>query len=761
VADSTENSESADDEAQALPLAASNLSWLHQSLWAGPPPSTDHLPKKTAKKISEPVPVPIPADLTEDDFTIEEIEILGVPEDASLSIGTQTGPDSWQLTPEQSQNLTITSESSDGEKVLLTFKAVGTEISSEARLTNMASAYIDVAEAKSIPPQPKTEDVLKAEKKIEKKARKEIERAAQEKIEKEEKEVAEKKAQKRAERKAKEKVERKEKERAERKAREKAERKAEEKAEKKALEKAERKAKEKEERKAKERAERKAKEKEERKAEERAERKAKEKEERKAQERAERKAKEKEERKAKERAERRAKEKAERKAKERADREARKAAEEAAEEARIKALTPGDLRTRTGTIAIRLGGAPEYGDPLYRISVDGRQIANGNVDWALGMPDIAEGEQRLICWQDVVIPWDFDALIPANLSITFENDHTWNGDTPENLIVDWVNIDGVEIKPDAPFAGASGGLVAWPKGEGYLAWSGELSFDVKSAFAGKAETSAPAAKPRRPLVIRVSDKDCTNPEVMAQFRALRKYLRGVDDPGSDANPPAQYTNLGLTEAGWRDLVILDPDGNAVSLDPVSPPFVIRVSASDTTDTDVITRLSGLRSFLRNYEKTDPEPRERSEFFKLGLAQKGWRDLLVLDPEGAAVSLPADQEEGPDGSEPEGRIGRAQGNEIKQKYLDELVKRAVDGMKQAAGAASAEPDENAATEQKPEIESDQPIRKRDARKMVKAFYGDALKHALDRLQASIGDDTDLPDAPPPDKASSGSGSSAHS
>ena len=708
------------------------MSWLQRTLWFGPPPSTEHLPKKTANTISEPVPVRLPDDLLDDDFSIEEIEIMGVPDDVILSAGTHSGSDIWQLTPEQSQNLTLTSSHPEGRKVLLTFKAVGTELSSQSRLTNMASENVDISEALPVPPKPKSANVLNAEKKAEKNARKEHGRIVQEKLEKEAQEKAKRKAQERAERKAREK------------------------AEFKVQEKAERKAKEKEERKAQERAERKAKEKEERKALEKAERKAKEKEGRKAQERAERKAREKAEQKEKDRAERKAREKEERKAQERAGRKAREKAEREAKEkeAREKARTPGELRKRTGTIAVRLGGAPEYGDPLYRVSVDGRQIANGNVDWALGMPDIAEGELGLICWQDVTIPWDFDSHIPGDLSITFENDHTWSGETPENLIVDWVNIDGVQITPDSPFAKASGGLVPWPNADGYSGWRGDLTFNIAAAFAGTTETSTAPVVRGKPLIIRVSDKDCANPEVMAEFFELRQYLRGVDDPESKAEPSSRYASMGLAEAGWRDLVVLDPDGNAVSLDPVTPPFIIRVSASDVTDTDVLVRLSGLRSYLQGYEVLDQKSREGSGFFKLGLAQKGWRDLLVLDPDGAAVSLP----EIPAASRPEGHIDRAGAEDIKRKYLAGIVKRGLDEMERALRQGAPKADQKTSAEEPIETGGDQRISKRDARKRVKAFYNDALKHALDRLQASIGED--VSDIPPPEKASKDQSTSQH-
>jgi hypothetical protein len=46
---------------------------------------------------------------------------------------------------------------------------------------------------------------------------------------------------------------------------------------------------------------------------------------------------------------------------------------------------------------IRLGGTPEYGDPHYRMRVEGRQVANGNLDWSMGLPALTEEGPIFFC----------------------------------------------------------------------------------------------------------------------------------------------------------------------------------------------------------------------------------------------------------------------------------------------------------------------------------------------------------------------------
>ena len=424
--------------------------------------------------------------------------------------------------------------------------------------------------------------------------------------------------------------------------------------------------------------------------------------------------------------------------------------------------TPGENRVQTGHIVVRLGGAPEYGDPLYRISVDGRQIANGNVDWALGLPALASDEEALICWQEVSIPWDFAVHTPSEVGIRYENDHTGKGDSSPNLIVEWVNVDGVKIEPKGAFASATHGLLPWPQRDDLWSWNGDLVFDVTGAFSGmpsrlkdiEAKTMSEqgqkdkdlSGQGRRPLVIRVSENDIANPTVMDEFRALRAFLRDEIDREEHADKLGAYAKLGLEEAGWHDLVVLGPDGNAVSLDPGQPPFVMRLTDADTTNSTVLNQLARLQAYLRSCDDVGPDPVQEAEFAEMGLAERGWRDLLVLDPVGKPVALPPLTTVDPASpldkvdtiNEPVGEPPRKMAEALKQAFWVKVLKHGVDGI---GGVMTRQEVEAALKDDSVEDAVLQPMSKKEARQRVKAYYGDILKQALDRLQVSI--DQDLP------------------
>jgi len=428
----------------------------------------------------------------------------------------------------------------------------------------------------------------------------------------------------------------------------------------------------------------------------------------------------------------------------------------------VKTPTPGEERVPTGHIIARLGGAPEYGDPLYRISVDGRQIANGNVDWALGLPALTSGEEALVCWQEVSIPWDFALHIPSEVGIRYENDHTANNDMTPNLIVEWVNVDGVKIETRGAFANATQGFLPWPQRDDLWSWNGDLVFDVTGAFSGKPnhlkdqegtdmseqdqKEQASSTAHRRPLVIRVSEKDIANSTVMDEFRALRAFLRDEIDRQEHAGKLKAYARLGLEEAGWHDLVLLGPDGNAISLDPGQPPFVMRLSDADTTNSDVLNQLARLQAYLRSCDDAVPDPVLEAEFTGMGLAERGWRDLLVLDPVGKPVTLPIlstgdassklDQIEMI--GEPAVEAPRKVADALKDAFWAQVLKRGVDGIDNVMTRQEVE---LALKEDGVEDAALQPMSKKEARQQVKAYYGDILKQALDRLQVSI--EQDLP------------------
>ena len=432
-------------------------------------------------------------------------------------------------------------------------------------------------------------------------------------------------------------------------------------------------------------------------------------------------------------------------------------------------VSPAHQRLRTGEIALRLGGAPEYGDPLYRISVDGCQIATGNVDWGLGLPDLSEGEDALICWQKISIPWDFEDCMPNEIVISYENEQTSRRRQSANLVVEWLNVDGLVLAPKGQFARATDGYSPWPLGENLWSWSGDLVFDVAGACAGipshhtKKEENAVANQdenekgrsdaPKRPLIIHVSEKDIQDTTIMDEFRALRAYLQGEIDLDDEKDKFGTFSKLGLEEAGWQDLILLGPDGNAVSLDPGPAPFVMRLAETDSKDPVVLNRLAGLRAYLSTYEQPERDLALDAEFGKMGIVELGWRELLVLDHIGRPVALPewvygADvaQPEGedvagspsadiPSADIPSAKIPGQTARTIRDEFWARVLKRGVEGMEKSAAAQDS--GEHLANNKNG---TDQIITRKDARHKVQAFYSGILKRALDRLQDSTGENT---------------------
>ncbi len=266
---------------------------------------------------------------------------------------------------------------------------------------------------------------------------------------------------------------------------------------------------------------------------------------------------------------------------------------------------PGELRTPTGQIVVRMGGAPEHGDPHYRLLIEGRQVASGNVDWSMGLPALNEpNAENFMCWQEVAIEWGFEDGLPSNVSLTYEPDHAGQNSTTCLLAVDWIDVDGLRIPVSSDYVHVHGKRIPWPGEDAIWSWTGEITFDIDAAFRGdeadpndlpprseKADAKAP------PLIIHASDEDLANPSVMIELAALRSHMRAEDNPVLDADRLSEYAHLGLKAGPWGDVKVLDSAGNEISLNndgtfhyenPVSPqtepgPETPAVSAENATE----------------------------------------------------------------------------------------------------------------------------------------------------------------------------------
>lgn len=139
--------------------------------------------------------------------------------------------------------------------------------------------------------------------------------------------------------------------------------------------------------------------------------------------------------------------------------------------------------TSMSKIVIRLGGAPEYGDPHYRMRVEGRQVANGNLDWSMGLPALTEeGPVYFLLWQEVEVEWDFSEGIPHRISLSFDSDHIVSNETDCLLAVEWIEVNGLNISSSSDYAKVDGAHIVWPDNDQIWSWSGELIFDVTGAF---------------------------------------------------------------------------------------------------------------------------------------------------------------------------------------------------------------------------------------------------------------------------------------
>ena len=136
----------------------------------------------------------------------------------------------------------------------------------------------------------------------------------------------------------------------------------------------------------------------------------------------------------------------------------------------------------TERIGVELGGAPEVGDPHFRLLVDGHQVLDGNIDWGIGMPasDTDNGE---LCWQTREIAWDFTDGAPDTIVLRFDNSGA--GQAAEGtLLARAITVDGLSIDADGPYARYPDGRCPWAGRAERLSWHGDLVFNVAGARRG-------------------------------------------------------------------------------------------------------------------------------------------------------------------------------------------------------------------------------------------------------------------------------------
>jgi len=255
-------------------------------------------------------------------------------------------------------------------------------------------------------------------------------------------------------------------------------------------------------------------------------------------------------------------------------------------ESKISSLKPGpDILEN---IVLRLGASPEFGDPYYRIYVDGRQVSSGNIDYSAPLTEKTSEAEIAICWQDIVIPWPSDAATPSKLLVRYDDDQSGPFQQPRNMVVDYAMVAGIKMDPDGPYAFYP--TTRRPMGGhldriGPMSWDGDLIFNVTGALAGNPnlviapDISSDVSNNRismdkplekiaedRILNIQASNLDIHNPSIMAELCEVRNYLRGNESADQNDNKRKNTLGfLGVDKTRWSDLKVVAPDGSHVSL----------------------------------------------------------------------------------------------------------------------------------------------------------------------------------------------------
>ena len=245
------------------------------------------------------------------------------------------------------------------------------------------------------------------------------------------------------------------------------------------------------------------------------------------------------------------------------------AAEEVDQDERHVPDEMAEKRDPTGMIVVRIGGAPEQGGPDYTISLDGQPVANGKLDWALGMPAVDGSETATVMWRDLNVPWDFSDGLPGEVRIAFENDPDGAFAQSHNLLVDFVEIDGLLLAADGIYANYPDGRRPWlgDGGDSHQSWHGELVFKL-----GGEPALEPQPAGADTLVVQMTPEDAKNSEILVDLAAVRRFMHGEGDYLDDAERSEALAEIGLEPEVWRDLKVLDPGGRPVDLD--APPPVL-------------------------------------------------------------------------------------------------------------------------------------------------------------------------------------------
>jgi len=437
--------------------------------------------------------------------------------------------------------------------------------------------------------------------------------------------------------------------------------------------------------------------------------------------------------------------------------------------------TPGERRQPTGEIVVRLGGAPERGDPHYRIAVDGRQVASGNVDWALGLPAVEDGGEGAVCWQTVRFPWDFAAVVPDEISLRYELGHGSEPQADGALLVDWIDVDGLRVRDGETYAHADDGRVPWPGSARLKSWIGELVFDVAGAFAGEPRrkrdkktdgtgssadadeepgkaTQDPAAQP---LVVHVSEEDAADSVVMSELAALRSFVRGRDDPCIDPGREGTYDRLGLASGSWSDVVAIGPDGEAIDLDRSADGRRFSVAAGEQLKRKFLTEaakrapLDGQDTASGDRETNDRPAaakvsvetgREVKRRFLAGMIER--LPFLNASGPGEPVKVDEPEEQPHSGASPV----FDQAFDVKRRFLNGIVGKGLARLEAVLRHPKDRPmpatplipaaDVSVGAPVPVRIGDGDPISKRQAARTVRRFYGRTLKRALDKLQSTV-------------------------
>jgi hypothetical protein len=147
---------------------------------------------------------------------------------------------------------------------------------------------------------------------------------------------------------------------------------------------------------------------------------------------------------------------------------------------RRPAKAPAPAPAPSGPILIELGGAPEVGDPHFRVFIDDEQVLDGNIDWGLGLPAAGEDADG-ICWQSREVPWDFTAGPPGEIVLRYDGGGPGESGAG-TLMARAIDLGGVRIEADGPHAHRPDSDHAWAGRGNGRSWVGPLVFDVAVAL---------------------------------------------------------------------------------------------------------------------------------------------------------------------------------------------------------------------------------------------------------------------------------------